>query len=605
MSVVIPAGRGSPEEDDDRPQQFKLLPLLVDFVRNRLYSSFEWTFVVATFLGIALILWLVQQKLSFLNFYFIPVLLAGCFLNARSAVLGSILAILVVTFCVVLHPDSFYQELTRMGLYLHLIAWGSFLILTGAIVGTLAERLRSQFLKASNTLLRLVDDKEEEARAYRQLSERSQALEAEKMRIEAVLNATMDPLVARLIIARQLKSERRQISVLAAEAADAASRASAEPPEDMVRGLNRLYGAIEPLLVHYKGHLDRYTGCGLLAEFGVPFPLRRHMLLAALAGFKVQQRIASENIPWKLRIGVSSGECLLGLIGSGSRRNYTAVGPAVEEALRLRAVCPAGSVAVDEAVAGEVRRWFQMRLIQARAAVRLSFCDSTANRVAVDQGSRGAAYELIGLKDPLDDTTRVPPAAGRMYLELSHRAALPLKAISLIEALEGSLGHAKVTASLAAAAGNAAGLDERQVRTLFMAACMHDAGKCGLPEDLLWRQEETGALSEPERDLLRAHPAMAEQVIDQIGIPVNQDILDIVRQHHERFDGSGYPEGLKGAQICLGARILQLADSYERLSGGLGAREPMPAEDALNEIRRDMAEGRLDPKLGGIFLKLF
>jgi len=71
------------------------------------------------------------------------------------------------------------------------------------------------------------------------------------------------------------------------------------------------------------------------------------------------------------------------------------------------------------------------------------------------------------------------------------------------------------------------------------------------------------------------------------------------------FDGAGFPEGLKGDAINLGARILQLCDAYERLTGGLGERDPVEPSEALAEIRRGMGAGRFDPKLGEVFLKLF
>jgi len=605
VTLISSPGRGSPEEGDGVPQQFQLLPLLADFVRTRLLSNFEWLFVAATFFGIAASLWLAHEKLAFLNFYFIPVLLAGYFLNTRSAVIGALLSILVVSFFAVMSPDSFYQELSRMGLWLHLVTWGSFLILTGAIVGGIADKLRGRFLKASETLMRIEAANERLTRSYKRLEEHNLGIEAEKARIEAVLNSTMDPGVARLIIAQKVANERRELSALSAGIVELAERSRGQPAGEVVAGLNRLYAAVEPLLLHYKAHLDRYTGDGLLAEFGIPYPLKRHAVLAALAAFRIQQRASSENLPWKLKVGVASGDCVIGLIGSGGRRNYTAVGTAVETAQRLRALCPPGGVAVEEAVAEAVRRWFQLRPLQTQAAVRLSFSEGTARKVSAETGAPGAVYELIGMKDPLDDPDRIPAAAAARYADLAKKVALPLQAVSLIEALEGGLGHSRAVSSLAAALGDAAGLDERQVRGLFLAASMHDVGKCGLPDELVGEGDRLEEFSAEQAELYRTHPVLAEKVIEQTGVPCSPEIFGIIRQHHERFDGAGFPEGLKGDAINLGARILQLCDAYERLTGGLGERDPVEPSEALAEIRRGMGAGRFDPKLGEVFLKLF
>ena len=229
----------------------RLLPLLRSFLRDHLLRSFEGFFVLMTFSAIALILYFIDQKLSFLNFYFIPILLAGYFMNTRSAVLGSLLSILVVTFFVVVNPDSFYQELTRMGLYLHLVTWGSFLILTGAMVGHLTEKLRSRFFKASDTLSRLADMQETLSKAYKRLEERNLTLEANKTRVEAVLNSTLDPLLARLIIENKVRNESREMTVLRADLVESGGRAVGLPPQSLVTELNRAFSTLDPVFTRF------------------------------------------------------------------------------------------------------------------------------------------------------------------------------------------------------------------------------------------------------------------------------------------------------------------------------------------------------------------
>jgi len=604
VTLVTSGSTGAHGQEPGEAKQVKARPRAAGFLQNLFASDFERVFVAATFVALGAILWLLDEKLAFLNFYFIPVLFAGYFLNSRGAVLGSVLAILVVSFIVIVAPRTFYQKFSPMSLYLDVVVWGSFLILTAAIVGTLTDELRDKFRKASDTLGKLIDQKEKLEDEHIWIQGRNLILGAEKSRLEAALHSTMDPVVARLLVSQQLKNERRQISALAAEAADMSSPSVERLPEVFVRDIIRLFAAAEPAILHYRGHLDRYTGDGFLAEFGVPFALRRHALLAALAAWQAQRRVAAQGVSWKLRIGVASGDCVLGLLGSSGRRNYTAIGPAVRAALRLRELCPPGCVLVDEAAARAVGRWFHLRPILSRAAAPASPSDAAAGRVAVETEASSPAQELAGRKDPLEDP-RLPSGVRRMWRDLSKEAAFAGEELSLIEALEGSLGHSQATASLCALLGEAVGFNDAQLKDLFTAALLHDIGKSGFPEDALAGQARPDSLPQDKRELLKSHPASAEKVLRELGVPVTLEMLRIVRQHHERFDGSGYPQGLRGERIFLGARILHLADAYDRMTAGWGEGEPMSSRDALSEMGGAEGAGRFDPKLFAVFRNLF
>ncbi|MEK9145984.1 MAG: adenylate/guanylate cyclase domain-containing protein, partial [Elusimicrobiota bacterium] len=463
----------------------RLLPFLRSFLRDRLFRSFEGFFVLLTFSAIALILYFIDQKLSFLNFYFIPILLAGYFMNTRSAVLGSLLSILVVTFFVVVNPDSFYQELTRMGLYLHLVTWGSFLILTGAMVGHLTEKLRSRFLKASDTLSRLADMQETLSKAYKRLEERNLTLEANKTRVEAVLNSTLDPLLARLIIENKVRSETREMTVLRADLVDAGGRARELPPESLVAELNRAFSTLDPVFTRFGGHLDRYSKRGLQVEFGVPYEARQHALLASLAALKMQERLLSLGLPWKLRIGVASGRCLTALVGSENRRNFTVMGQAVDTADRLASRCPLGGVLTDALAFESGGRWFRSRPMRLAQRPRPEGSRGPADSpmgVSVENAADfplQEAFLLEGLADPLTDP-RLPRQAGAAFQELSAKVSLPMETMLPIEAREGTVGHAHAVAGLAAAIAQAMGLEERPVRTVFLSAFLHDIGKRNL-----------------------------------------------------------------------------------------------------------------------------
>lgn len=582
----------------------RLLPLLRSLLKKHLLQNFEGFFVLLTFIGIALILYFIDQKLSFLNFYFIPILLAGYFMNTRSAVLGSLLSILVVTFFVVVNPDSFYQELTRMGLYLHLVTWGSFLILTGATVGRLTEQLRSRFFKASETLARLADMQEGLSKAYKRLEERNLTLEANKTRVEAVLNSTLDPLLARLIIEDKVRNESRDMSVLHAELVDGAGRMEALPAESLVAELNRAFSTLDPVFTRFGGHLDRYSGRGLTLGFGVPLEARRHSLLAALAGVKMQERLAALDLPWKLRIGVASGRCLVALVGSESRRNFTVMGPAVDRAAALASSCPPGGVLTDGGAFEAAGRWFHSTPVRLpyRPSVRKGRGPAVSAPAAEDAAPT-ETHLLECLKDPLEDP-RLPRQAAAAFRELSAKVSLPLEMMLPIEAREGAIGRAHAVAALAAALARALGLDERPVRTVFLSAFLHDIGKNNVPERLLEVNEDLGGLTSADRELVRSHVEGAQRAIDELGLPSNQGIVDAIRQHHERFDGSGYPEGLKGTQICLEARIIALAEAYDKLTLWRPGYSPLPPAQAVADIDQKTTEGVHDPRIADVFLRL-
>ena len=137
-----------------------------------------------------------------------------------------------------------------------------------------------------------------------------------------------------------------------------------------------------------------------------------------------------------------------------------------------------------------------------------------------------------------------------------------------------------------------------------MAGFVHDIGKRRVPETLLNRTARADDLTSPERDLLRSHAAEGEKTLAELGLPVSPSLLEAVRQHHERFDGTGFPDRLAGTSICLGARVIALAETYEALTGWRPYREPSSREQALEFVREGAASGTYDPKIAEVFLEM-
>ncbi|MBV9850386.1 MAG: response regulator [Armatimonadetes bacterium] len=124
----------------------------------------------------------------------------------------------------------------------------------------------------------------------------------------------------------------------------------------------------------------------------------------------------------------------------------------------------------------------------------------------------------------------------------------------------GTAGAARV-ATYAAALGAEAGLSDEDLRSLRHATMLRDIGKLGLPHSLL---NKPGALDEGECRSMQHHPVLGEQIVSPLRTTAT--LLPIIRHHHERVDGSGYPDGLAGNQIPLGARIVAIADAYDAMT---------------------------------------
>ncbi len=141
-------------------------------------------------------------------------------------------------------------------------------------------------------------------------------------------------------------------------------------------------------------------------------------------------------------------------------------------------------------------------------------------------------------------------------------------------------GHQRRVSELACAIAARMGLPEDRVRGIRMAALVHDIGKINIPTDIL---SKPGLLGDMERSLVRTHSESGYQILRGIELP--WPLADIVYQHHERLDGSGYPQGLKNGEILLDAQILAVADIVEAISWDRPYRPALGVDRALTEIQ--------------------
>ena len=137
-----------------------------------------------------------------------------------------------------------------------------------------------------------------------------------------------------------------------------------------------------------------------------------------------------------------------------------------------------------------------------------------------------------------------------------------------------------------------------ELATLRRGALLHDVGKIGVPDNVL---RKPTALSEGEWAVMKRHPEFGARII--AGIPFLEDVARIVRHHHERWDGMGYPDGLKGDRIPLGARIFAVGDSFDAMTSDRPYRRGLLIDAAREEIRR-CASSQFDPAVVTAFLSI-
>jgi putative nucleotidyltransferase with HDIG domain len=152
-------------------------------------------------------------------------------------------------------------------------------------------------------------------------------------------------------------------------------------------------------------------------------------------------------------------------------------------------------------------------------------------------------------------------------------------------------GHQKRVASISTAIARKMGLDNDSVQALYMAGMVHDIGKVAVPSEILTKPSH---LTELEMQMVQGHVESGYQILKDIPFP--WPIAEMVRQHHERLDGSGYPRGLKGDEISLQARILAVADTIEAMATHRPYRPARGLSAAMDEIRAE-AGVKLDSKV--------
>lgn len=226
-----------------------------------------------------------------------------------------------------------------------------------------------------------------------------------------------------------------------------------------------------------------------------------------------------------------------------------------------------------------------------KVPIRLTVAVERRRRLAAERAYRLALEKRINQR-----TEEVWEKKDRLRLQL----------LSTIEALAQTLGakhaytegHSRRVTQLALALARAAGLSQHEARDVELAARFHDIGKIGIRDDVLDKPDK---LTDAEYDHIKTHPLVAERILT----PIDEfrSFLPLVKHEHERYDGKGYPSGLRGEDIPLGSRIIALADAYDALVSDRSYRRGCTREAALAEIRR-CSGTQFDPRLTEIFQRV-
>lgn len=457
---------------------------------------------------------------------------------------------------------------------------------------------------------------------------------------------------------KRLRTEKRRISILFSDLKDFTTFSEERRPEVVITDLNRLLQEMESTLLDYHAHIDKYLGDGIMVEFGAPEDYQRHALMAVVAGLKMQERVARGKFPWQMRIGIATGEPIIGLIGH-RRQTYTAIGDVVNLSSRIQEMCSPGMVTVDASTYEEARRFVEARkktvfsfsesedpefvekisnylnqldqnpddidmlktlgllflegnyvlqahehlgralqlepsddktkLAYAETTLKINQMDSVAIR---GRKSRLHLHEILGLRNPILDRDKIPEKLyDRYYEEVSKGPSYPEDIVLPVETVDGSVGHSRAVGFLAYALADSLELSAQERIEVLQAGYLADVGKAIVPHHLLNR---AGGLNKEEFEQVAKHSRESVRVLRKMGYQ-DQALFEIIESSHEHFNGSGYPEGLSGDKIPIGARILAVADAYDSLTSWRPYRDRWEYRSAFSELQKDTGSGKFDP----------
>jgi adenylate cyclase len=613
-------------------------------VRAFIIRNLELAFVLIIAILVCAIFFILPFRFAFLNMFYLPVLLAAYILGKRKALYACFNVIILVIVTAIMRPEWFTVGGTMTSTLIMIAIWGASLVLTSAGMGSMQEKLAKGF--------------EETRRLYEELK-RSRVVEEMKEKVEKTLYTTMDPVVAKLATEGKLRIEKREISIMFCDLTDFTTYSDQNPPDIVLDELNRFIGHIEPVIELYRGHIDKYMGDGVMVEFGAPIDYAQHALMAVIAAIKMQQKMKEIGLPWKLRIGIATGHTIVGLMGV-HRQAYSAIGDRVNVAKRLEEICQPERIYIDEftyklvdpftnivklrntgysrqsdktlleelavleatlAKEGESAGLLyqmgqkQFGLHDASAAIkyferalvldpdsmeiRLAYADANLKKDEFEKFQlkgklhKIAVFEVKGLKSRWNDPTIIPPSISEKYRSVEASLNLPSDLVLAVESLDGSIGRGHLVGMLSYIIADRLNINEELKLIILQAGYLQDLGKEAVPHHILNRQ---ASLTDNEIKFVEKYVLESVASLKRLGY-TDERLLEIVKHHHELWNGDGYPDGLKGEEIPLGSRITGLAEDFSAMTSWRPYRAAWDSRLALNEIKKNSEKGCYDPQI--------
>lgn len=189
--------------------------------------------------------------------------------------------------------------------------------------------------------------------------------------------------------------------------------------------------------------------------------------------------------------------------------------------------------------------------------------------------------------------------AFRQYVDIraAHLETIQALALALDAKDPYTLGHSERVAEYAEEVGRQMNLPESEIELLRYAGILHDIGKIGISDAVL---NKVGKLTDAEFQLIQSHTTIGARVVKPMG--VLRGVSQVIRHHHERYDGRGYPDGLKGEEIPLAARILAVADAFDAMTSDRVYRAGLAVDEAVEELIRNKGT-QFDPRVVDVFVE--
>ncbi len=203
---------------------------------------------------------------------------------------------------------------------------------------------------------------------------------------------------------------------------------------------------------------------------------------------------------------------------------------------------------------------------------------------------------------PMEMVARVRAAANnkRITDQLDNMESILFALARMVEAKDEMTGdHCSRLEHMAVVFGKELGLTPQELLALRRGGVLHDIGKLGIPDSVLLKK---GPLNDEEWNIMRKHSVIGSRLCG--GLKSMKLTLPIIRQHHERWDGGGYPDGLKGEEIQLLARVFQIVDIYDALTNERPYKEALPMDKVIAIFEEEKQKGWRDPQLVSAFLAL-